>query len=101
MTIATTSLAVLPQICKVCGHEYEAAPIAIWGESPGPLEPLYSQTRTLPSRETIERRARSLWRYHEWLPFEGEPVFSRERGHLDERSKPRLAREHRLANAVA
>ena len=64
------TLRALPQRCKLCGVEQDAAPVAICEHCLGPLEPLYAADRKLPSRETIESRATSLWRYREWLPFD-------------------------------
>lgn len=92
-------LRVLPQRCKVCRAENEAAPIAICEQCLGPLEPLYPARRVLPSREEIARRAPSLWRYKEWLPFEGEPVHSRETGFTPLIEVPRLADKLGVARA--
>jgi threonine synthase len=74
------AMAPLPQRCRLCQAEQEAAPIAICERCLGPLEPSYPAGRSLPSRETIERRAPSLWRYREWLPFDGEAVLSVDTG---------------------
>src|SRR5678815_712411 len=75
---ATTAAALRPyaQRCKLCGTENDAAPVAICENCLGPLEPLYPANRRLPDRATITARPQSLWRYREWLPFEGEPVAS-------------------------
>jgi len=91
MPVATTPLAALPQTCKLCATEYAASPDAICAECLGPLEPLYPGDRLLPDREDIERRAPSLWRYREWLPFIGEPVHSLETGFTPLIEVPRLA----------
>src|SRR5258708_37309231 len=77
---SASTLRVLPQRCRLCGAENEAAPIAICEHCLGPLEPLYPKSRVLPGRAEIGRRAPSLWRYKGWLPFEGEPVHSPEPG---------------------
>lgn len=90
-TATPSTLRILPQRCRLCGTEFEAAPIAICEQCLGPLEPLYSKHRVLPDRETIERRAANLWRYREWLPFEGEPVHSRNTGFTPLVEVPRLA----------
>jgi threonine synthase len=45
----------------------------------------------LPSRQEIAARAPSLWRYREWLPFDGEPALSRETGFTPLIEAPRLA----------
>jgi threonine synthase len=81
----------LPQRCRLCQAEQEAAPIAICERCLGPLEPLYPARRPLPSRETIERRAPSLWRYREWLPFDGEAVLSVDTGFTPLLESPALA----------
>jgi threonine synthase len=82
---------VLPQHCRLCGVEQEAAPIAICEHCLGPLEPLYPADRRFPTREEIARRAPSLWRYREWLPFEGEPTLSLDTGFTPLVEAPRLA----------
>ncbi|HYD53975.1 MAG TPA: threonine synthase [Gemmatimonadaceae bacterium] len=86
-----TTLRPLPQRCRICGAEQEAAPVAICANCLGPLEALYPAGRVLPSRETIAARPRSLWRYREWLPFEGEPTLSLDTGFTPLVEAPRLA----------
>ena len=90
-SVFQSSIAPLPQHCKVCGHESEAAAIAICENCLGPLEPVYPVDRVLPTREQIAERPRSLWRYREWLPFAGEPVFSLDTGFTPLIEAPRLA----------
>jgi len=85
------SVRALPQQCKVCGAEFEAAPEAICGSCLGPLEPMYPATRRLPSRAEIAARAPSMWRYREWLPFEGTPTQSQDTGFTPLVDAPRLA----------
>ncbi len=70
----------LSQRCRICGVEEEAAPAAICEHCLGPLDPVYPRDRALPDRETIAGRAPSLWRYREWLPFDGEPQLSLDTG---------------------
>ncbi|MGH7584050.1 MAG: threonine synthase [Gemmatimonadales bacterium] len=84
-------LKALPQRCKACGFEQEAAPVAICERCLGPLEPVYPASRRYPSRETIAARAPNLWRYREWLPFEGEPTISLDTGFTPLVESPRLA----------
>jgi threonine synthase len=79
------------QRCKLCGTENDAAPVAICENCLGPLEPLYPASRRLPDRATIAARPQSLWRYREWLPFEGEPVASLDTGFTPLIDAPRLA----------
>src|SRR3982751_3281339 len=88
---ATAALRPFPQRCKLCGTENDAAPVAICENCLGPLEPLYPATRRLPDRATIAARPQSLWRYREWLPFEGEPVASLDTGFSPLIDAPRLA----------
>jgi threonine synthase len=82
----------LALICRHCDTTYEAQPAAICEECIGPLEPAYDTNRPRPDRAEIARRSASLWRYHEWLPIAGEPVFSREVGFTPLIEVPRLAR---------
>ncbi len=89
--LAASTLTLLPQHCKLCGTEYPAEPIAICSECLGPLEPTYPRDRVYPDRDDIERRAPSLWRYREWLPFDGEPVYSHDTGFTPLIEAPRLA----------
>ena len=84
-------LIVLPQRCRLCGAEFAAAAIAICEQCLGPLEPVYPKSRALPDRADIARRAPSLWRYREWLPFAGEPVHSLDTGFTPLVDAPRLA----------
>jgi len=93
------SLRVLPQRCRLCGTEQEGAAVAICEECLGPLEPLYPADRDLPDRATIAKRPPSLWRYREWLPFEGEPVLSLDTGFTPLVEAPRLARRLGVARA--
>ena len=76
----TRTLRALPLRCRLCGHAAEAQAVAICGECLGPLDPDYGENRKLPDRRTISSRAPSLWRYREWLPFEGEPQLSLDTG---------------------
>jgi threonine synthase len=82
----------LPQACRLCGASQPAAPAAICEECLGPLEPVYDPDRPLPDAATIAARPGSLWRYREWLPFEGEPVLSLDSGFTPLVEAPALAR---------
>jgi threonine synthase len=66
--------------------------MAICEECLGPLEPVYDPDRPLPDAATIASRPGSLWRYREWLPFEGEPVLSLDSGFTPLVEAPALAR---------
>jgi len=90
-TPASDALRPYPQRCKLCGTENDAAPVAICENCLGPLEPLYPASRRIPDRATIAARPQSMWRYREWLPFEGEPVASVDTGFSPLIDAPRLA----------
>ena len=60
---------------------------------------MYDPKRTLPDRATIEARAPSLWRYREWLPFDGEPIDSLESGFTPLLEAPKLALRLGVARA--
>ena len=86
------ALRALPQTCRLCGTLYPAAAEAVCGECLGPLEPSYDPDRPLPDAATISARPETLWRYREWLPFEGEPALSLDCGFTPLVESPRLAR---------
>jgi threonine synthase len=85
-------LRALPQACRLCGAIHPAAPEAVCGQCLGPLEPSYDPDRPLPDAATISARPPTLWRYREWLPFEGEPVLSLDSGFTPLVESPGLAR---------
>jgi threonine synthase len=80
-----------PQHCPRCDADYEPAPVAICESCLGPLEPAYPRERALPDRATISSRPHSMWRYREWLPFDGEPRLSLETGFTPLFEVPSLA----------
>lgn len=86
------SVAVLPLVCTSCGAGFEPHPGAVCRECLGPLVPSYNPARTLPDRATIARRVPSLWRYAEWLPFDGTPSLSLDSGFTPLVEAPALAR---------
>jgi threonine synthase len=92
------ALRALAQQCKICGARNEAAPVAICEQCLGPLEALYEE-RAFPGRAEIAARRQSIWRYREWLPFEGEIVHSLDTGFTPLVEAPRLA--ERLGVACA
>jgi threonine synthase len=95
----TGSATALPQHCKLCGFEDAAAPVAICERCLGPLEPTYPAGRRYPGRAEIAARPTNLWRYREWLPFEGEPVVSLDTGFTPLVDAPRLADRLGVARA--
>ncbi len=78
--------------CRLCGASHPPAAAAICEECLGPLEPAYDPGRPLPDAATIAARPQSLWRYREWLPFEGEPTLSLDSGFTPLVESPELAR---------
>ena len=91
LTTHDSRLVALPQHCKLCGFEPAAEPIAICERCLGPLEPTYPADRRYPGRDEIAARPQTMWRYREWLPFEGEPVVSLDTGFTPLVAAPRLA----------
>lgn len=89
--VAPSSIAPLPLACAACGQEAGATPQAICANCLGPLEPVYDPNRPLPGRAEIAARPRSLWRYREWLPFQGDPVHALDVGWTPLVEAPRLA----------
>jgi len=83
----------LPLVCKLCHAPHPASASATCEECLGPLEPQYDAGRILPDAATIASRPQSLWRYREWLPFEGEPVVSLDTGFTPLLDAPALARQ--------
>ncbi len=99
MSHATEVLSALPQHCKLCDCEAAAEPIAICERCLGPLEPTYPADRRYPGRDEIASRQQTIWRYREWLPFEGEPVLSLDTGFTPLVEAPRLAEKLGVARA--
>src|SRR5438094_8018732 len=105
MTSTTTpisspaSLSARPLRCRNCGAERAAGPVSICEQCLGAVEPVYEPGRRLPDRQTIAARAPALWRYREWLPFDGEPVLSLDSGFTPLIEAPALARRFGVARA--
>jgi threonine synthase len=98
-TTESATLRALPLVCEACGARFDADPTAICLTCLGPLVPEYDASRTLPSRDEIARRAPSLWRYREWLPFDGTPTRSPDSGFTPLVETPALARRLGVARA--
>jgi len=62
--------------CRECGREYDKAPIYVCEFCFGPLEVVYDYAKIQGrlDREIIAQRPRTLWRYRELLPIDGEPT---------------------------
>ena len=61
--------------CSVCKAPFPAQALYVCDQCLGPLEVAYDYDgiKRQVSRELIESRPPSLWRYREFLPIEGEP----------------------------
>ena len=61
--------------CRMCGETYPATALYVCSECLGPLEVTYDydSIREAVSPAEVSTRAKSLWRYRELLPIEGEP----------------------------
>ena len=62
--------------CRVCGKLYPKSPINFCTDDFGPLEVAYDYESIRPtlSRAKIAARPRTMWRYRELLPLDGEPT---------------------------
>ena len=90
---------VLPLRCRNCGVARDPAPSAICDLCLGPLEPVYDPARALPDRDAISRRPPSMWRYREWLPFDGDVARSLDTGFTPLIEAPALAGRLGVARA--
>ncbi|MCC6316219.1 MAG: threonine synthase [Gemmatimonadaceae bacterium] len=91
-TVAPDTLVPFPLECANCGVSHTSdRPAAICPECLGPLEVVYPEGRSLPDRATIAARPPTLWRYREWLPFEGTPLAARDTGWTPLVEAPRVA----------
>ena len=82
--------------CKACGKLYPQSPINYCADDFGPLEVVYDLdvVRKTMTRAKIESRPRTMWRYRELLPLEGEPTVGNLVGGTP------LVRADRLADAL-
>jgi threonine synthase len=80
--------------CRECGRTYKPGPLAVCEECWAPLEAVYDYERLRGevSREAVERRFPSMWRYRELLPLEGEPWVGKFTGFTPLVPAPRLAK---------
>lgn len=82
--------------CRVCGKSYPKQALNFCTDDFGPLEVDYDYDRiaAVVSRAHIERRPRTMWRYRELLPLDGEPTVGPQVGGTP------LIRADRLAEAL-
>jgi threonine synthase len=68
--------------CRECGNVYDKAPIHVCEFCFGPLEVAYDYAAIgkVLTRELIESRPRTMWRYAELLPIDGAPSVGMQTG---------------------
>ncbi len=81
--------------CRECGREYSVDPIYVCEFCFGPLEAVYDYRRIKKAlkRGNIEKRERSLWRYRELLPIDGDPQVGLDSGFTPLIKAKKLAEE--------
>src|SRR3989338_377778 len=62
--------------CRECGKDYPKEPIHVCSMCFGPLEVNYDYDgiKKVLTRKVIESRGKTMWRYKELLPLDGEPT---------------------------
>lgn len=82
--------------CRECGRLYPKQAIHVCDYDFGPLEAAYDYDAIKPAltREVIESRPHSMWRYRELLPIDGEPTVGQQVGFTP------LVKADRLAKAL-
>jgi threonine synthase len=82
--------------CRECGRRYPKDAIHVCEFDFGPLEAAYDYAAIAKeiSRSKIEGRPKSMWRYRELLPIDGEPQVGKQTGFTP------LVRAHRLAERL-
>jgi len=62
--------------CKECNREFPISPVHVCEFCFGPLEVVYEygEIKKVLTREKIKQRSKSMWRYQELLPLEGDPT---------------------------
>jgi threonine synthase len=79
--------------CRECGRAYPKEAVHVCDFDFGPLEAAYDYDaiRAKLTRELIESRPHSMWRYRELLPIDGEPTVGEQVGFTPLIKAPRLA----------
>jgi len=82
--------------CRECGHGFPVAPTHVCEFCFGPLEVDYNydEIQSSISRQKIESRPQTMWRYRELLPIDKEPTVGRQVGFTP------LVKADRLAKAL-
>ncbi len=81
--------------CRECNREYPVEPIYVCEFCFGPLEVIYDYKaiKKVLKRSVIEKRKRTLWRYRELLPIDGEPQVGLDSGFTPLLKADKLAKE--------
>lgn len=81
--------------CRECGQRYEIEPTHVCSFCFGPLEIEYDYERiaSVISRELVESRPPSMWRFRELLPLDNEPTVGQQVGYTPLIRADNLARE--------
>ncbi len=81
--------------CKECGHRAPVSPVHVCDACFGPYEVEYDYEKMKGNvtRQSIERGPKSLWRYKDLLPIEGEPKVGLHSGLTPLKRAGRLAKE--------
>jgi threonine synthase len=81
--------------CRECGREYSVSPIYVCEFCFGPLEVVYDYKgiKKAMTKKTIEKREKSLWRYRELLPIDGDPLVGLNSGYTPLLKADNLAKE--------
>lgn len=86
--------------CRECGEDYPVVAVHVCDLCFGPLEIVYDldDIKTRVTRESIEAGPRSMWRYKELLPIDGEPTVGLNCGFTPLVKANRLGRELGIDN---
>jgi threonine synthase len=81
--------------CRECNREYPVDPIYVCEFCFGPLEVVYDYKgiKKVLTKDVIDKRVRTLWRYRELLPIDGEPQVGLESGFTPLLKADHLAKE--------
>lgn len=79
--------------CRECGRDYPKEAVHVCEYDFGPLEAAYDYDaiRAVLTRSEIESRPKTMWRYRELLPIDGEPTVGKQTGFTPLVPAPRLA----------
>lgn len=81
--------------CRECNREYPVEPVYVCEFCFGPLEVVYDYKgiKKVLKKKVIEKRGKTLWRYKELLPIDGEPQVGLESGFTPLLKADNLAKE--------